>query len=292
LLHISLKRSDYWLQKASLGLFCCLLMGGCSITEQPSMTTALTFNIRYDNPGDGQDAWPNRSEWVASILDSSGASIVGLQEVLKHQLDDIVARASRFSWVGVGRADGIEGGEFSPVLYDSQVWKMIYSQTRWLSPDSSAIGIAGWDAALPRIATVVDFRNIYTDRPLRVINTHFDHRGEEARFQSARLISRWAAEVEGPVIVMGDLNFEDDTPSYQALLEPDSLSLLIDAASQFEGEKTPTFRGFDAQNTNGPRIDYVFVNDLIVLKSYEVLSPVRRGRFPSDHLPVKVWMSF
>mgnify|MGYP002629849009 CR=1 FL=1 len=292
LLLISSNQSVYCLQRRNYYLLLCLFLTSCASPTTQTLTPVLTFNIRYDNPDDGQDAWPNRSTWVANVIDSSGATIVGLQEVLRHQLDDIVQVAPRFSWVGVGRDDGLNAGEFSPLLYDSSVWTVQQWQTRWLSPDSAAVGIAGWDAALPRIATIVDLVHKDTESTLRVINTHFDHLGGEARLQSAMLLSRWAQEVNGPSIIMGDLNFQDGAPPYQHLAGSESSTELVDVAKHFSKTTTPTFRGFDAQNTVGPRIDYVFTSALVTPLSYEVLAPIRGGRFPSDHLPVRVDVRF
>jgi endonuclease/exonuclease/phosphatase family metal-dependent hydrolase len=255
-------------------------------------TTALTFNIRYDNPSDGQDAWPNRSEWVASLIDSSSASVVGLQEVLHHQLLDITSHATRFAWVGVGRDDGLEEGEFSPILYDSTAWGLISWQTRWLSPDSSAVGVAGWDAALPRIATIADLEFKSNGTLVRVINTHFDHRGEEARLRSAALIKRWAHETDGPVLVLGDFNFTDSDAPYAQIAGNETQGALLDTATPFGATGVATFRTFDASNTEGPRIDYVFTGPNVTPLSYDVLAPTRNGRFPSDHLPVRVQVVF
>jgi len=298
LLHISSKQSGYWLLIASLTLAIVAQITNCT-TPQPSeqvtseqmaseQLTVLSFNIRYDNPNDGVDAWPNRSEWVSSIIDSSSASVVGLQEVLEHQLADILSHTNRFAFVGVGRDDGLSAGEFSPVLYDSTTWEIDAWETKWLSSNPSVVGIAGWDAALPRIATVVDFRNVSTGQPLRVINTHFDHRGEIARLESAKLIAQWATQVAGPVVVLGDFNFEDSQPPYAEMVSGQDSEGLLDSAALLGGSSAPTFLGFDATNTSGPRIDYVFCNQALLPVSYETLSPSRDGRFPSDHAPVRV----
>lgn len=303
MLSISSKQSAYSLLKASIFIFFGVLIVGYASPTSETTTTLLSFNIRYDNPGDGEDAWPNRSSWVASLIDSSEATIVGLQEALGHQLREVIRLAPRFSFVGVGREDGVDAGEYSPILFDSSVWSVTAWQTRWLSSDPSAVGIAGWDAALPRIATIADLRHLEMDATLRVINTHFDHRGIKARLESARLIRKWAAEVEGAVIILGDFNFEDNSPAYHQLtdlgsqLGMDGTGLagaarkdvgLKDVGSFFQKADTPTFRGFDAHNAIGPRIDYIFVNQVVTALSYDVLAPSRNGRFPSDHLPVIV----
>ena len=271
-----------------------MLSAGCTNLSQEDQVTVLSFNIRYDNPGDGVDAWPNRSEWVRSVIEESGASVIGLQEALKHQILDIVSETNRFAFVGVGRNDGLEAGEFSPILYDSTLWRVRSWETRWLSTDSSVVGSVGWDAALPRIATIVDFNNVFTGKPLRVINTHFDHRGEEARIQSALLVSNWTKENDGAAILMGDFNFEQTGAAYQNAvgISQQASAQLTDSAALLNFASEPTFLGFDASNVVGPRIDYIFCNSEMVPMSYERLVHEREGRYLSDHTPIRVKLSF
>jgi endonuclease/exonuclease/phosphatase family metal-dependent hydrolase len=292
LLHISLKQNGYWLSIGSFVFAAALLLSGCTSLSSDDQVTVLSFNIRYDNPGDGIDAWPNRSEWVASIIVNSGASIIGLQEALQSQLMDISSGAPQFAYVGVGRDDGKAAGEFSPILYDSTLWKIDSWETRWLSETPSEVGVAGWDAALPRIATIVDFRNVFTGKPLRVINTHFDHRGEEARLESAKLIASWANEGKEAVVILGDFNFEESDPPYAHIVSGNKADRLVDSAVLLGSNATPTFLGFDASNSTGPRIDYVFCNQAMLPTAYETLSPSRDGRYPSDHAPVRVKLTF
>lgn len=254
--------------------------GGCTTegTEQP--LSVMTFNIRYDNPNDGVDAWENRSKWVTSIIHDSGVHVVGLQEALKHQIDDIVTEESRFRWIGVGRTDGISGGEYSPILYDPDRLELLDWHTKWLSEYPDSVGISGWDAALPRIATIASFVDRTSADTIRVINTHFDHRGEEAREKSAALIGGWSTN---PSIVMGDFNIESTTPAYTSLTVTRGLN---DAAVLTEMDSVGTFRTFDPAANVSRRIDYVFLTSGYRVLDYRVLSPLRNRRYPSDHLPV------
>ncbi len=263
-------------------LIAAMASGGCvtESTEQP--LSVMTFNIRYDNPNDGVDAWESRSEWVTSIVNSSGAHVVGLQEALKHQINDLVNDDSPFRWIGVGRTDGLSGGEYSPILYDPDRLELLDWHTKWLSEFPDSVGISGWDAALPRIATIASFVDRISADTIRVINTHFDHRGEEAREKSADLIGGWSIN---PSIVLGDFNIESTTPAYTSLTVTHGLS---DAAILAEMAALGTFRTFDPAAQVSRRIDYVFLTSGYRVLDYQVLSPLRNGRYPSDHLPVVV----
>lgn len=262
-----------------------LTVFGCSpsqdtIVERPDMVIdVMSFNIRYDNPADGQDAWPLRTDWVAHLIDSSGADVVGLQEALYHQLLDIVMVASRFEWVGVGRDDGGMSGEFSPVLYDRERFELLDVDTRWLSETPDSVGSVGWDAALPRIATIVTLRQRSDGRTLRVLNTHFDHSGELARANSATLVKQWMSDSD---IAMGDFNFQPDEAPWDSV----TAGGLVDVALMMEKGEEGTFRSFDPEAGISNRIDYVFLNPAHQAQKVDILATIRNGRFPSDHLPV------
>lgn len=270
----------------AVGLLTAATLSGC--TDQREMddvgdetVRVMTFNIRWASPNDGANIWDNRSDWVASIIDSSDAHIVGLQEVVHRQLEDIMASQSRFDWVGVGRDDGLQGGEYSPILFDSTRYELVSWDTQWLSATPDSVGSVGWDAALPRIATRVSLRDRRSGQVLRVLNTHFDHRGEEARVQSAAMIRDWASEYD---VAMGDFNVEPDTEAYRTLLEGNwtDAGLQPPLLSDEEG----TFRTFDPQSETSVRIDYIFHRSEWDVVMYDVLDPVRDGAYPSDHLPV------
>ena len=253
----------------------------------------MTFNIRYDNPGDGVNAWPNRKDWVASLVRFHGADVIGVQEALAHMLTDLDARLPGFARVGVGRTDGRTKGEFSAILYRTDRLALLDSGTFWLSPTPQTIGSKGWDAALERIATWARFRDRVTGCSHLQLNTHFDHMGEQARQESSRLIRRQLATLAGglPVVMTGDLNADPSSASYRILSRDtiaDALPPLADGfAVSRSGHYGPTsswtaFRAIEP----GRRIDYILVSAPVTVLSHGILPDSWGGRFPSDHLPV------
>jgi endonuclease/exonuclease/phosphatase family metal-dependent hydrolase len=261
------------------------LVFGCrsDTAQSEDSIRVMTFNIRWASPDDGDNIWDNRSDWVSRIIDSSGVHVAGLQEVTHAQLQDIMHGQTRFGYVGVGRDDGAQRGEYAPVLYDTTRFVLIDWDTKWLSSFPDSIGTVGWDAALPRIATRVVLEDRGTRDTLRVINTHFDHRGEEARRESARLVAGWAAVGD---VALGDFNFEPDTEPWQAIVS----NGLMDAGQTLSDPKAEagTYRSFDPGSDTSARIDYVFHTPDWRATSYQVLDPVQGGYYPSDHLPVVV----
>ncbi len=201
-----------------------LMILGMSGTTQTTPLRVMTFNIRFNNPDDGFNAWPHRKELAASMIRYHDADIVGLQEALYGQLEDLKALLPGYEWFGVSRDDGSSGpdspGEFAAILYRSDRLERLDGGTFWLSPTPQVVGSLGWDAAITRTATWCRFRDKRSGREFYHFNTHFDHRGEKAREESARVILQQitviAAEA-APVVLTGDFNCVPTDPPYRVL---------------------------------------------------------------------------
>jgi endonuclease/exonuclease/phosphatase family metal-dependent hydrolase len=252
----------------------------------------MSFNLRLDVASDGPNAWPHRRDWVASLIRFHAPDAVGVQEALANMLTDLDARLPGFARVGVGRADGRAGGEFSAILYRSDRLAMLDNGTFWLSPTPEVAGSKGWDAAIERVATWARFRDRATGCTHVHLNTHFDHIGEQARQESARLIRRRLDSLADglPVIVTGDLNADPQSVAYRVFTR-DTVggnAPLRDGFTVSRGGHygpTSTWTAFKAIEP-GRRIDYVLVSERIPVLSHGILPDSWDGRFPSDHLPV------
>ena len=253
----------------------------------------MTYNIRFDNPADGVHAWPNRKELVASVIRFHKADIIGVQEALEYQIQDLMELLPGYDWVGVGRnEDG--GGEFSAILYRSSVVAVKAAQTFWLSESPDEPGSKSWDSSLPRIATWAHFLTSSDGRELFVLNTHFDHRGEQARLESARLLKEQVSKLANglPVIVMGDLNATSEQPPLVLLSDTplsDGRSLRDGFVHSIVPHHGPasTWTGFTKIEADR-RIDYIFASEDLPIHYHAILTDKLEDRYPSDHLPVLV----
>jgi endonuclease/exonuclease/phosphatase family metal-dependent hydrolase len=247
----------------------------------------MTYNIRFNTPNDGINAWPNRSEMVASLLRFHEAEIFGMQEALIGQITDIETQLPQMKHIGVGRDDGKEAGEFSPIFYDTSKFKLIDYGWFWLSETPETPGW-GWDARYNRICTWAKFKPKKGSQ-LLVLNTHFDHQGDTARAESAKLILRKIDELNTknlPVILMGDFNLTPETTPIQYIKQHLTDSKAITSTKPYGPDGT--FNGFDFNSKLPDRIDYIFVNEKVTVLKYAVLSDSKDNRYPSDHLPVFV----
>ncbi len=250
----------------------------------------MTFNIRYDEPRDGVNAWPNRKQKVADVIRFHKADIVGVQEALLTQLRDLEKLLPGFAWIGVGRTDGKEAGEYSAILYRKDRFRLLSSDTFWLSETPGKVGSKGWDAALPRIVTWAKFHDRLSGKTFVHFNTHFDHIGEKARAESASLILKKAGDIQGkgPLVVTGDFNVREDSGAYKTITAGTPTVRVVDARyastnGHFGGDST--FNAFKELEP-GRTIDYIFVRDGIKVLEHGTLSDRWDGLWASDHLPV------
>ena len=263
---------------------------GVNATEG-AFVRVMSFNIRYNNPADNENGWAHRKSMVASMLRFHRADLIGVQEALRDQIADLEQLAPEYAWCGVGRSDGKADGEFSAIFYRKARFELLDQSTFWLSETPEVIGSKGWDAALPRVVTWAKFRDRKTKTTFFHFNTHFDHRGERARAESARLLLKQIEKISGslPIILTGDFNGNESSEPYRILTSGATKGQKLQDARQLSGGghhgPTSTFNGFGALRQN-MRIDYIFVRDRVTVLQHGVLADQWDGRWPSDHLPV------
>jgi endonuclease/exonuclease/phosphatase family metal-dependent hydrolase len=256
----------------------------------------MSLNVRYDNPADAPNDWKARLPLIIRTINEQSPNIIGFQEVLKNQLDDLDSLLPSYAYIGVGREDGKDKGEFSPVFYKKDHFEVMDQGTLWLSETPLDTGSIGWDAALPRIVTWAKFRDKgnpddENHAELYFLNTHFDHVGDTARLESVRLILDFIKnETDGNRIVLcGDFNFDPSQDPYALITEgTEDLTGLQDACNIAKEKKPcnePTFNGF-GKGSGYPRIDYIFLGKGWVAQRYETLKVKDRGVFISDHYPI------
>jgi len=267
-----------------------------SASAQNDHFRVMSFNIRLPVESDGINYWNNRRPLVASMIRYHQPDIIGVQEAFRRQLDEMVADMPEYNWFGVCRTDGTvhpnPDSEFSAILYRKDRFDFLDGETFWLSQTPTIAGSKGWDAAFPRIVTWAKFRDQKTGQIFFQFNTHFDHMGEKARTESAKLLLTKMKEIAGetPVILIGDFNSLDTSTAYKEITNTSSVYHLMDA---MQLSLTPhhgplgSFSGsFLLPGVGNNRIDFIFIRNNITVYKHAILSDSWDGRLPSDHLPV------
>ncbi|MCF8274649.1 MAG: endonuclease/exonuclease/phosphatase family protein [Flavobacteriaceae bacterium] len=253
----------------------------------------MTYNIRLDTASDRENAWPLRKDLLFSQIRFYEPDIFGIQEVTPNQVADISEVLLNYEIVGIAR-DGVGKGEASNILFKKDRFILKHTKTFWLSETPNQIS-KGWDAALNRICTYAQLEDKKTLKSIWVFNTHLDHIGELARTNGLQLILSKIKEVNidnNPVILMGDFNSE---PSTNRII--DLKKEMNDSRDNSMEEPFGPFGTFNGFNYNQPvtlLIDYILTskNNTLNVEKYAVLSDPKDLKYPSDHFPVYVKLTY
>jgi endonuclease/exonuclease/phosphatase family metal-dependent hydrolase len=246
-----------------------------------------TYNLRLDLAQDGANAWPARRGLVIDLVRYHDFDVFATQEALPGQVADLGAMRE-YGHVGAGRDDGKDKGEHSAIFYKRERFELLHNGDFWLSETPDRPGL-GWDATCcNRIASWAELRDKANGQRFFFFSTHFDHQGEVARRESAKLMLRKIRAIAGdaPVICAGDFNSTPDTEQVRTMQTMLADARRISATAPYGPEGT--FNDFHIDSPLDRRIDYIFVSPQVKVRKYAALTDSRNGRFPSDHLPVVV----
>ena len=253
----------------------------------------ITYNIRLDVATDGENAWSNRKDYFCSQLAFYEPDVFGIQEALPNQVIEIATALPNYNYIGIGR-DGVGKGESSNIFYKKEKIELLQESTFWLS-DTPEIISKGWDAALNRVCSYALLKDKKTKQIFWVFNTHLDHIGKLARTNGIQLIlSKIKSQntQNYPVFFIGDFNSEPTEEQIINLKKEmiDSRDVSIEKPFGPSG----TFNAFKHNEAVTKRIDYIFLskNNISRVMKYAVLSDSKELKYPSDHLPVYVEISF
>jgi len=253
----------------------------------------MSFNDRNSHAHDGDNDWPHRRELFFDTIEKFNPDLLGMQEVLADQHDDVAKRMSGYALVGVARDDGKRKGEWALIVYRKDRFKELDSGNFWLSETPDVPGSKSWDAALTRICSWVRLKDTRTGREFVYGNTHYDHVGHVARANSSKLIMKTLPELSkgNPVILTGDFNTSEDDPPYKTITHPTDTGMahFTDSYREVHPDRSPdeaSYHGFKGK-TKGSRIDFILHTPEFSADSATIdrnKSP--EGMYPSDHFAV------
>jgi len=262
----------------------------------------MTFNIRYGTATDGDNSWTHRRELVFGVVREQDADIVGLQEALRFQVDEITEAVPGYGEIGVGRDDGAARGETCAILYRTDRFSVASAGTFWLSDTPRVVASASFGNSIPRICTWVRLIDKGSGEGVYVLNVHFDHRSDPSRTKSAQLIAEFVRSLDfgDPVILMGDFNAGETSGALSVLTSTgiedergndspgDTIGRLFQdsfRAVHPNESDAGTFNSWRGE-TGGDKIDYILVPPTCIVREAAILRDNEDGRYPSDHFPV------
>jgi endonuclease/exonuclease/phosphatase family metal-dependent hydrolase len=278
LLRSALLREDDVLDQSTHGL---------SSSAQPGPELkVMTLNLRYASTAPPH-AWPRRRPAMRALLDKEAPDVLGTQEGLYGQLQELAGDLPAYGWIGQGREGGVRG-EFTAVFYRKERLEPLESGHFWLSRTPEVAGSRSWWCYLPRMVTWVRFRDLRDGRQFYFVNTHLDHLSGWARLRGVELIRRRVLEFRPgvPVLLVGDFNAPAGRSRvYDLLVNPDAFRDTWEASGR-RGQAIGTFHGFRGKAPGGRRIDWILVRGPVTTDSAEVVTFAQDGQYPSDHFPV------
>lgn len=247
----------------------------------------MSFNVRYGAANDEENSWPHRRELLVETVKMSDPDVLGLQECLSFQAAYLQEALREYRYIGLGR-DRDGDGEMTAIFYKTKSLLPLESGHLWLSEHPDVPGSVSWDSSLTRMATWIKFRHWESGTVFYAANTHFDHRGEAARLESAYLLRRVLPEhADGaPLLLTGDFNaLGGSSGPWKAFHEGGFLDAW-EVAAEREGP-VATWSGFKAPRSDSDRrIDWILTHGAVRVSRCATITHSAGGRYPSDHFPV------
>ncbi|KFC19719.1 endonuclease/exonuclease/phosphatase family protein [Chryseobacterium sp. FH1] len=252
----------------------------------------MTYNIRLSLESDKENAWDKRKDDALALMNYYHPDYFGVQEAVPQQMIDIKTNLKDYDYVGVGRDDGKNQGEYSAIFYDKNKLEVLKSGTFWLSetPEKPS---KGWDAAYNRVCTYAFFKIKKSGKKFLAMNLHFDHVGDVARVNSSKLILEKIKELNPqnlPLTLTGDFNLTEDTEPIKIISQ--SLDNVYYHSKKPHYGPKGTFTAFDVNTITRERIDYIFVKGFEVQSNRTINDRRENLLYPSDHFPILAEISF
>lgn len=247
----------------------------------------MTCNIRVCTARDGDNAWDFRKHLCAEVIHRHAPDVIGFQEMRTEQWAFLRQRLEGYDWFGIAR-DSDAPHPLNAIFYRRQRFELVSPGGYFLSETPHVTGSVSWDSNQSRFANWVRLRERGggdAPREVRVINTHLDHRGAEARPRQAQLINEDAQAFaeDYPQVLVGDFNDEPDTPAIQRVRDGG----WRDTYQLVHGDAAPphTMHDFQGAAYDRPhrKIDYIFVRGNITTHATQVVTDHDGPLYPSDH---------
>jgi endonuclease/exonuclease/phosphatase family metal-dependent hydrolase len=248
----------------------------------------VSFNIRYGTAEDGPNHWEHRKAAVFRLLREYQADVMGLQEALAFQVEEIRRVFPEYGCAVVYRDDGKQAGESCPIFYRRERFRQRDGGTFWFSDTPEVPGSKHWGNSIPRICTWICLEEAASRRPLYIYNVHLDHQSQSSREKSVQLLVERLNQLPAgsAVVVMGDFNMELSNPAMRPLWDQKGSGLIETWQKLHEGQQpVGTWHDF-GRRFGTAKIDHIFVPAWAAVLEAEIDQRLVEGRYSSDHFPV------
>ena len=242
----------------------------------------VTFNLRCDRQQDGNNCFVYRQPLILRVIGEKKPDVICFQEVLPHMAAWLRKSLTDYIAVGCGRGEK-QDGEQMTIAFRRESCHLLEAHTFALSETPSVPGSRyPGQSSCPRICTEAVLQEEESGQVFRVLNTHLDHVGKEARERGFKQVLDYADEAVFfpgvPMILTGDFNAEPDSEELALLRQRKDLT---DATKGIG----ITYHGYGKAEDPG-QIDYIVLRGAVCRTKAEKWTEEENGVFLSDHYPV------
>lgn len=250
----------------------------------------MTYNLRCASEV-SPNSWSERKDAMVQLLQKESPDIIGTQEGLYHQLQDLTSELSEYDWIGLGREGGSQG-EFMAIFYKKDRFQPLAFNHFWLSNDPLSIGSISWGSDCVRMATWVRFLDRQTGRTFYHLNTHLDHISDEARLEGTKVILQMIEQFQhdDPYFITGDFNTDSDSDTYALYTDQGQFRDVWHIAHEKINEDIGSFNNFKDPSGGKSRIDWMFCRGDVEVHIVKTIDDQFDGQFPSDHFPIMAYV--
>jgi len=256
----------------------------------PNVVKVMTFNIRANNLVEILDSWTSRKKLVYEVVTFHAPDILGLQEPLHGQLEQIQQAFPQYASYAAGGKDGQKRGESCPIFYRKDLFNLIDSGTFWFSDHPDTPGSQGWGEPVPRFCSWVQLAQKGQKTGFYIYNMHLAFLSQNSRNKSVRLLAQQIAarKTSAPFIIIGDFNMRRINPAMEFLLErsPQNQFPVTDAWLSVHPDNPDISTSNFGKWGTGPQIDHIQLGQNTKAIEVEIDDRKIDGRYPSDHFPV------
>lgn len=245
----------------------------------------MTFNVRVPVDREPERTWEARRPLAAALIRRTAPDLIGTQELVKRQGDDLVAALPDYAWFGRDRRGGHDD-EHMGILYRRDRLRLVEQGDFWLSDTPGVPGSMTWGNVFPRMVTWGRFETRGpASRSVQMLNTHFPYRDVDAaaRLQCAAAILAHVAMLRPdlPVVLTGDFNCDAREAPHARLA-----TVLTDAHAAAPRVRGPAATFHDFGKDDDPRrIDWIMTRGMHA-RALTTLEDHAGAVWPSDHRPV------
>ena len=248
----------------------------------------VSTNIRFENPQDGPNDWPNRKDSLAELINHFCPDIIGSQEGREAQLRDFEKILDGLNLVEQHR-QWIDKRMYPCLYINHQRFQIIKSGDIWLSETPDIAGSCSFESSFPRLCTWGHLKDKNSAHELIVANVHLDHVLDHTRERQAEVMAYQLNKInekKGPLLLMGDFNAAPDS-EVRDILTNGPLRL-YDPWEKLGHEEESSYHKFKGYLPEGKRIDWFLLSDHFEPHQILLDKSSKNEIYPSDHFPVKL----